>query len=668
MSLYQQFQEGSITTKVVSIILFLGIVGAVVCGCGLLAWFLLTGGGSDTAFDPATPPVAFVTPIPPAPTSPPEAVEFTGWRGQYYDNPELDGEPVAVRDDERIDFDWGCQPPVPGVPPENFSVRWSISRDIPAGIYRVDVNVNDGVRLWVDDVLILDEWRTGPTRTLSAAVNLAAGTHNIRLEYFNAECPSLIQATARYLQNFPDWKGEYFDNPTVAGSPQVIRNDSAINFNWGTTSPIPGVIPDNNYSVRWTQTINFARGDYMFKAEVSGGVRIWLDGQILIDSWVAEPLRPLEATAFLDRGGHSFRVEYFKETGQGAIRGNVTQLEEPGEPPVAVISGPGRAAVGQPVAFSASDSRAAEGSALVVYEWDFGDGSKGSGLDITHIYQSQGVFAVTLTVIDDKGLSDTTTEEIEIVPVPVTPQPDQPPIPVIVAPAKARVGDVVTFDASQSVCANPCVSLAWNFGDGSTANAVRVQHVYLSPADYIVTLTLTDDKGLQGTSNTVIKIGEAKPTATPEPGATDTPIPTDVPTDVTTQAPLPTEPPEEIRPDAAFSINPPQAEIGQEVVFDASASEAGSSVIQTYQWNFGDGSPTQETGDPVITHVYGNSGGFQIVLNVINAQGLSDNTLNAIVVTGGEQPGETPEVELPIAPTETPAVEQPIAPTDTPSP
>ena len=313
------------------------------------------------------------------------------------------------------------------MPPTDFSVRWTISNDVPAGIYRIDINVNDGVRLWVDDVVVIDEWRTGPTRTLSAAVNLVAGVHNIRLEYFSAECPSLIQANALYLQNFPNWQGEYFDNTGLGGTPLVVRNDERINFNWGTTSPIPGVMPDNNYSVRWTQVVNFDRGTYLIQVEVAGGVRIWLNGQIFIDSWESAPLRRLEATTSLDRGGHSIRVEYFKETGEGAISGNVVRQEDPGDPPVAVIEGQVRAAAGQPVPFTARNSRAAEGSNLIAFDWEFGDGTTGSGVDVTHVYQNPGLYAVTLTVTDDKGLSDRTTDEIEIVPVVATPLPDQPP-------------------------------------------------------------------------------------------------------------------------------------------------------------------------------------------------------------------------------------------------
>ncbi|MEZ4559403.1 MAG: PKD domain-containing protein [Caldilineaceae bacterium] len=60
------------------------------------------------------------------------------------------------------------------------------------------------------------------------------------------------------------------------------------------------------------------------------------------------------------------------------------------------------------------------------------------------------------------------------------------------APAVGIVGEPVFFDASRSQAANPIVSYAWQFGDGTTANAVQVNKQYTAPGIYNVILTLTD--------------------------------------------------------------------------------------------------------------------------------------------------------------------------------
>lgn len=76
-----------------------------------------------------------------------------------------------------------------------------------------------------------------------------------------------------------------------------------------------------------------------------------------------------------------------------------------GDRPLAVISGLPSCSgilVGQTLALDAGYSRAADGN-LIRYEWDFGDGSTTSGIEVTHIYTSAGRYALTLTVTDDSG-------------------------------------------------------------------------------------------------------------------------------------------------------------------------------------------------------------------------------------------------------------------------
>ena len=251
-NLWNEFKTSSplIKTIVVAIpvLLCVAVFGFLLLFLGIL------GGVAEEV--PTAPPVAFATstPIPPAPVPTTEVIAFTEWRGEYFNNPELQGEPVLVRNDPEINFDWGTNAPAPEVPAQNFSARWTISRDVPAGIYRFTANWDNGLRLWIDDNLIGDEWINSPVRSGSVDVNLAAGTHTVRLEYFHTDGPAVVQMRVDYLQNFPDWKAEYFDQPDLNSSPVVVRNEAEINYNWGTTSPIPGTVPDNNFAVRWTRT------------------------------------------------------------------------------------------------------------------------------------------------------------------------------------------------------------------------------------------------------------------------------------------------------------------------------------------------------------------------------------------------------------------------------
>jgi subtilisin len=84
------------------------------------------------------------------------------------------------------------------------------------------------------------------------------------------------------------------------------------------------------------------------------------------------------------------------------------------EPPMADAGGPYSGAVGAPVSFDASASYDPENLPLS-YQWDFGDGQTGEGVQTTHIYTGEGVYEVTLTVVDPLGLADSGTTTARIV-------------------------------------------------------------------------------------------------------------------------------------------------------------------------------------------------------------------------------------------------------------
>jgi beta-glucosidase len=101
---------------------------------------------------------------------------------------ELEGEPVAITMVDRIDYrpEGGLPtPPAPGVPSENFSVRWTGEVAAKAsGRYRFITNTDDGVRVFVDQKKSIDDWVSHSTKTNSATVRLAAGRHTVTVEYF----------------------------------------------------------------------------------------------------------------------------------------------------------------------------------------------------------------------------------------------------------------------------------------------------------------------------------------------------------------------------------------------------------------------------------------------------------------------------------------------------
>ncbi len=89
-----------------------------------------------------------------------------------------------VRNDTDINFNWGRGSPDPAVPVDYFSVRWTRTLNFQAGTYRLSVRSDDGARVFVDDNLLINEWHPAAPLTYTADVNLAAGLHTIRVEYY----------------------------------------------------------------------------------------------------------------------------------------------------------------------------------------------------------------------------------------------------------------------------------------------------------------------------------------------------------------------------------------------------------------------------------------------------------------------------------------------------
>ena len=110
------------------------------------------------------------------------------------------------------------------------------------------------------------------------------------------------------------WLGEYFANPTLSGSPAMLRDDVEINFDWGSDSP-GSKIPADNFSARWTRTVTLDAGRYRFTTTNDDGVRLYLDGQPIIDEWREQAAIVCSVELELSGGQHTLRMEFFEATG-----------------------------------------------------------------------------------------------------------------------------------------------------------------------------------------------------------------------------------------------------------------------------------------------------------------------------------------------------------------
>lgn len=254
-----------------------------------------------------------------------------------------------------------------------------------------------------------------------------------------------------------------------------------------------------------------------------------------------------------------------------------------------------------PVLFDASASTPGSGaSQITTYSWSFGDGATGTGKTVSHTYATLGTYQATLTVTNDRGVAASTTQNIAIATAFV------PTAKIAFSPSTPQVGQLVFFDATQSVpgTGHTITGYSWVFGDGGTGTGATTTHPYNAIGTYTITLTITDEAGQTNTAATTIPVGSPSGTNTGQPFASFTYSPT---------SPIPD---------------------GIVVTFDASASKAATgATIVSYQWAWGDGTPTVVTTQPTFGHAFNSSNStFTVTLTVTDSKGQQASTSQQVRV------------------------------------
>jgi len=158
----------------------------------------------------------------------------------------------------------------------------------------------------------------------------------------------------------------------------------------------------------------------------------------------------------------------------------------------------------QDVFFDASGSQAR--TAIVRYDWDFGDGDHGSGRTTTHDYAVAGTYHVTLTVTEEFGRTASTTRQVTVT------AGQNPTAAFEFSPTTPLIGQQVNFNAATSRAApgRTIQSYTWDFGDGTSGTGVQASRTYTVAGTYTVLLTVRDDLGRIGTVARQVTV--AKPT------------------------------------------------------------------------------------------------------------------------------------------------------------
>jgi PKD repeat protein len=236
------------------------------------------------------------------------------------------------------------------------------------------------------------------------------------------------------------------------------------------------------------------------------------------------------------------------------------------------------------VRLDAGESRSLKGT-IIKYQWDFGDGSDlQSGKSVSHVYQDPGFYTVTLTVEDTLGNSATVTAEVEAQGVSGAPEAVIETTPATDPETGQLTGPLplkVTFDASDSRDPDQdIVDYMWDLnGDGETdEEGQKITYTYYDAGTYDVLLTVEDTEGQSGQVAMVVQVEE--------PGV-----------------------------QAVINATPEEGSVPLIVQFDGSSSSAFEGEIVSYEWDFGDGSPTSVVGAS-ISHKYDTVGTYTARLKV----------------------------------------------------
>lgn len=250
------------------------------------------------------------------------------WQAKYWNNRNLSGDPVVVREEADLNFNWGDGSPA-GVHSDDFSARWKRTINVPAGTYMITATMDDGMRVWVDNNLIIDSWTDSQEHSISAPVNLSSGDHALKVEYYEkggkASAKLRVEATGAQILK---WRGEYFNNKALSGVPALVRDDQQINFDWGGGTPAWGVINADNFSVRWTRSIDLDPGRYRWTATTDDGVRLWVNGRLIIDQWHDQSAGSHSAETDVPGGMTDIRMEYYENVGGAYARLDRVQLSD----------------------------------------------------------------------------------------------------------------------------------------------------------------------------------------------------------------------------------------------------------------------------------------------------------------------------------------------------
>lgn len=248
------------------------------------------------------------------------------WRAEYFTNKSLRGVPSLIESVPDVNFDWGSGGPfkitipfpfgggsIPLPPYDEFSARFTQVRRLRPGWYRFTLRGDDGLRLWVDDRLIINSWKNQARTAYTVEHYVSGGDHILRVEYYEARGLANLQLQIEAIE----FHYELFTNTDLSGTPAAAFDDSMTDLEWRHAPPVGTVLSNGPFSLRGRGSKRFNAGTYTFHVQHTGGCRMWIDDMLVLDDWSGT--NGNSAPVALTAGVHRIRVEFAHRTPVPAV-------------------------------------------------------------------------------------------------------------------------------------------------------------------------------------------------------------------------------------------------------------------------------------------------------------------------------------------------------------
>ena len=380
-----------------------------------------------------------------------------------------------------------------------------------AGTYNVVLTVTDDdgdIGTQTLQIEVSEDPNTAPNAAFTQSAN--GGTAPLSVDFDASSSEDIDGTIASYAWNFGNGQSGTGATPqatyTVPGTYQVTLNVTDNRGAVGTATSQVVVTRPPNQPPTAQLAATPTTGTAPLLVQLSSAGSSDPEGAIASYSWNygngQTGTGPNPSVIYNTPGTYVVTLTVTDGDGATNARSTTVTVTAPNQAPVPVIvATPTSGAAPLLVNVNGANSSDPDGS-IVSYAWTFGNGQTATGPTASVSYTTAGSYTIRLTVTDDAGVSRSVTRSII-----VSTANQRPTASFTAIPTSGPAPLLVSVDAGGSTDPDGVISnYSWNFGNGATSTGLRTQTTYTTPGIYVITLTVTDNRGGTATSTETVVV------------------------------------------------------------------------------------------------------------------------------------------------------------------